>query len=131
VAVAEHGRSPLRPELARSLLVLGRIERRRRARGESRTALRRASELATQMGHRPLLAQIQHELPRVAAARAGTELTDAERRVADQIASGATNREAAAALFISVRTVETHVASIYRKLGVRRRSELRRALSGR
>ncbi len=131
VAVAEHGRSPLRPELARSLLVLGRIERRRRARRESRAALGQALELATQMGHRPLLAQIRHELPRVAAARAGTELTDAERRVADQIASGATNREAAAALFISVRTVETHVASIYRKLGVRRRSELRRALSGR
>lgn len=130
-AVAAHGRSALRPELARSLLVLGRVARRRRARRESRAALRRALELATQMGHRPLLAQITQELPRVAAARSGTELTDAERRVADQIASGATNREAAAALFISVRTVETHVASIYRKLGVRRRSELRRALAGR
>jgi DNA-binding CsgD family transcriptional regulator len=54
-----------------------------------------------------------------------------ERRVADQIATGATSREAAAALFVSVRTVETHVASIYRKLGVRTRSELRRVLSGR
>jgi DNA-binding CsgD family transcriptional regulator len=131
VAVAEHGRSPFRPEEARSLLALGRIERRRRARRESGAALRRALELATQMGHRPLLDQIGQELPRVAAARSGTELTDAERRVADQIAIGATNREAAAALFISVRTVETHVASIYRKLGVRRRSELRRVLSGR
>jgi hypothetical protein len=40
------------------------------------------------------------------------------------IAGGATNREAAAALFVSVRTVETHVASIYRKLGVRTRAEL-------
>jgi DNA-binding CsgD family transcriptional regulator len=131
VAVAEHGRSPFRPELARSLLALGRIERRRRARRESRAALQRALELATQMGHRPLLDQISRELPRLAAARSGTELTDAERRVADQIASGSTNREVAAALFISVRTVETHVASIYRKLGVRRRSDLRRALSGR
>ena len=131
VAVVDHGRSPLRPELARSLLVLGRIERRRRARRESRAALEQALELATHMGHQPLLAQIRQELPRVAAVRSGTALTDAERRVADQIAGGATNREAAAALFISVRTVETHVASIYRKLGVRRRSELRRALSGR
>jgi DNA-binding CsgD family transcriptional regulator len=130
-AVAAHELSPVRLELARSLLSLGRIERRRRARGDSRAALRRALELATEMGHRPLLAQISQELPRVAAARAGTELTDAERRVADQIASGATNREAAAALFISVRTVDTHVTSIYRKLGVRRRSELRRLLSNR
>jgi DNA-binding CsgD family transcriptional regulator len=129
-AVAAHERSPLRPEVARSLLVLGRIERRRRARGESRVALRRALDLAKKMEHRPLLAQIRQELPRLAAVRSGTELTDAERRVADQIASGATSREAAAALFVSVRTVETHVASIYRKLGVRRRSELRRALSG-
>jgi hypothetical protein len=42
------------------------------------------------------------------------------------IAAGATNRDAATALFVSVRTVETHVASIYRKLGVRTRSELAR-----
>jgi DNA-binding CsgD family transcriptional regulator len=130
-AVAEHGRSPLRPELARSLLVLGRIERRRRARGEARAALEQALELATRMAHRPLLAQIGQELPRVAAVRSRSDLTDAERRVADQIVAGATSREAAAALFISVRTVETHVASIYRKLSVRSRSELRRALSAR
>ncbi len=57
------------------------------------------------------------------------DLTAAEQRVADLIVSGATNRDAAAALFVSVRTVETHVASIYRKLGVRTRTELARALS--
>jgi DNA-binding CsgD family transcriptional regulator len=68
--------------------------------------------LATAMGHRPLLAQIERELPRVAAERSGSELTATERRVADMIAAGATNRDAAAALFVSVRTIETHVASI-------------------
>jgi DNA-binding CsgD family transcriptional regulator len=129
-AVAAHEQSPLRPELARSLLVLGRIERRRKARGASRATLRRARDLAAGMGHLSLLAQIDAELPRAAASRPGTELTAAERRVAEQIAGGATSREAAAELFISVRTVDTHVASIYRKLGVRSRSELRRALSG-
>ena len=80
------------------------------------------------MGHRPLLAEIERELPRVAAARSGTELTATEQRVADLIAAGATNRDAAAALFVSVRTIETHVASIYRKLGVRTRAELARRL---
>ena len=45
------------------------------------------------------------------------------------IAAGATNRDAAAALFVSVRTVETHVAAIYRKLGVRTRAELARRLA--
>ncbi len=44
------------------------------------------------------------------------------------IAAGATNRAAAAELFVSVRTVETHVAAIYRKLGVRTRAELARKL---
>jgi DNA-binding CsgD family transcriptional regulator len=61
---------------------------------------------------------------------AGTALTDAEQRVADRIAKGATSREAATELFISPRTVETHIASIYRKLGVQSRLELRRALTG-
>jgi len=128
-AVAEHEASPLRPELARSLLVLGRIERRRKVRRQSREALRRAHALATEMGHRPLLAEIEQELPRVAAERSGDELTATERRVAGLIAAGATNRDAAAALFVSVRTIETHVAAIYRKLGVRTRAELARRLT--
>ena len=127
-AVTAHGSSPLRLELARSLLVLGQIERRRKARGQSRDALRRAYELAADMGHRPLLAQIEQEMPRIAAERSGAELTATERRVAGLIADGATNRDAAAALFVSVRTIETHVASIYRKLGVRTRAELARRL---
>jgi DNA-binding CsgD family transcriptional regulator len=130
-AVAAHTASPLRPESARSLLILGRIERRRKARRQSRDALQRAHALATEMGHRPLLAEIERELPRVAAERSGTELTATERRVADLIAAGATNRDAAAALFVSARTIETHVASIYRKLGVRSRAELARRLTPR
>jgi DNA-binding CsgD family transcriptional regulator len=129
-AVTGHGASPLRVELARSLLVLGRIERRRKARKQSRGALNRARELAAEMGHRPLLAEIERELPRLAAVQSGAGLTATEQRVADLIASGATNRDAAAALFVSVRTIETHVASIYRKLGVRTRAELAHKLSG-
>jgi len=129
-AVAAHESSPLRLELARSLLVLGQVERRRKARRQSRAALRRAHELAAGMGHRPLLAQIERQVPRVAAPRSGTELTATERRVADLIAAGATNRDAAAALFVSVRTIETHVASIYRKLDVRTRAGLARRLAG-
>jgi DNA-binding CsgD family transcriptional regulator len=130
-AVEAHGRSPLRVELACSLLVLGRIQRRRKARREARAALLHARALAAEMGHRPLHDEIGRELPRIAPARSGDHLTSAEQRVADQIAAGATSQEAAAALFISVRTVDTHVASIYRKLGVRTRSELRRTLSAR
>jgi DNA-binding NarL/FixJ family response regulator len=80
------------------------------------------------MGHRPLLGEVLREMPRVAAERSGSELTATERRVAGLIAAGATNRDAAAELFVSVRTIETHVASIYRKLGVHTRAELARRL---
>jgi DNA-binding NarL/FixJ family response regulator len=130
VAVAAHETAPLRLELARSLLTLGQIERRRKARKQSRSALARARDLAAEIGHRPLQARIERELPRVAAARAGDELTVTEQRVAGLIAAGATNRDAAAALFVSVRTVETHVAAIYRKLGVHTRAELARRYAG-
>jgi ATP/maltotriose-dependent transcriptional regulator MalT len=123
-AVTAHEASPLRPELARSLLLLGQLERRRKARRQSRDALTRALELARAMGHRPLQALIEQELPRAAGARAGDGLTATERRVAELVAAGTSNRDAAATLFISVRTVETHVASVYRKLGVRNRAEL-------
>ena len=129
-AVAAHELSPLRPELARSLLALVQIERRRRARHQSRGALGRARDLAREMGHRPLLSAIEREMPRVAAARSGDQLTVTEQRVAQLIAAGATNREAATALFVSVRTIETHVAAVYRKLGVRTRAELANRMSG-
>jgi DNA-binding CsgD family transcriptional regulator len=128
-AVAIFESSTLRFDLARSLFALGQIERRRKARGHSRAALGRALDLANEIGHVPLRDQAERELARVAAARSAGELTATERRVADLIAAGATNREAAAELFVSVRTVETHVASVYRKLGVRTRAELARRLA--
>ena len=130
-AVVAYTASPLRLEYAASLFILSRIQRRRRARAEARATLDEAARLADAIGHRPLLTQIERELTsRPRTGRADAELTTTEQRVADLIASGATNRDAALSLFISVRTVETHVASIYRKLGVRNRTELARRLAG-
>jgi len=57
------------------------------------------------------------------------KLSAGEIRVAEVIIDGATNTEAVTALFISPRTVETHLRQIYRKLGVRSRSELTRLLA--
>lgn len=57
-------------------------------------------------------------------------LSKAERRVADAVAEGMTNREAAAALFLSVKTVDFHLQQIYRKLAVRSRTELAVRLAG-
>lgn len=55
-------------------------------------------------------------------------LTVVEERIAVLVGAGATNREVATALFISVRTVESHLGRIYRKLGLRSRTELSRHL---
>ena len=62
----------------------------------------------------------------VAPARLSGELTATEVRVADLVALGRRNREIAGELFMSVATVEAHLTRIYRKLGVRSRTELSR-----
>jgi DNA-binding CsgD family transcriptional regulator len=57
-------------------------------------------------------------------------LTPAELRVAQLAAGGRTNREVAQALFVSLRTVETHLTHVYQKLDLKSRTELARALRG-
>jgi DNA-binding NarL/FixJ family response regulator len=59
------------------------------------------------------------------------ELRDAERRVAEIVALGWSNKEIAAELFVSVKTVEFHLSAIYRKLGLSRRAELVRLIAQR
>jgi DNA-binding CsgD family transcriptional regulator len=54
----------------------------------------------------------------------GADLTAAERRVADLVATGLTNAQVAARLFMAPRTVEAHLTRIYRKLGVLTRTEM-------
>lgn len=71
------------------------------------------------------------ELARIGGrAPASGALTPVERRVVELVAAGSTNREVAAALFLSTRTVEGHLSRVYGKLGVRSRVELARKLAG-
>lgn len=97
----------------------------------ARKYLRRAVDLATRCGHRTLRSAATGLLT-AAGGRlhrpGGGSLTAAERRVAEQASAGATNREIAQELFISVRTVETHLSKVYRKLGVSSREEITGAL---
>ena len=121
--VHEDHHEPL--EHARTLLASGAIERRAKRKAEARDALERAEAIFEQLGARLWLDRVRLELERTGVRRTtGDELSSAERQVADLAARGATNKEIAAALFMSVKTVEAHLTRVYRKLDVRSRTEL-------
>jgi DNA-binding NarL/FixJ family response regulator len=124
-AVAEAGNVELRLEVARTLLVAGQIERRCRSKQAARQSLERALEIFEQAGARLWAEKTREELRRTGLrhARPG-HLTEAEWRVAELAASGLTNREVAAKLFISPKTVEANLARVYRKLDIHSRAEL-------
>jgi len=122
--------SPAQLELARSLAELGAALRRGNQRGEAREQLREAAELAQRCGAERLEERVHEELriagarPRRRALSGAASLTPGERRVAAAAAGGATNREIAQDLFVSLRTVEMHLTNAYRKLDISSRSEL-------
>ena len=124
-ALAEHNRLPMPFERARTQLVLGQLLRRQGA--EATTVLRDAlttfDELGTTLWADRARAELADAAPRVRTGPRNT-LTPAERRVAELVASGMTNRDVAAALFISAKTVEATLARVYRKLDIRSRAEL-------
>lgn len=119
-------------ERGRTLLALARVERRRRRRAPARAALQTATEVFTLAGARPWL-DITTEAP--PAPDTGllrpTTLTEAELRLAVLVGEGASNQEAAAKLFLSVKTVEARLTRIYQKLDVRSRAQLATALHAR
>jgi DNA-binding CsgD family transcriptional regulator len=136
-AVEVLGDSPAKLEHAKARLELGAALRRANRRAQAREQLRRAVELATICGAAPLVVRAESELlatgarPRRVALSGVESLTPSERRVAEMAAEGPTNREIAQALFVTQRTVEVHLTSIYRKLSISSRSQLAAALAGR
>lgn len=124
-AVRDHDRLPLPFELGRALLVKGAVERRAKRKREARETLTQALDTFQKLGA-PLWAEkARAELARIGGrAPAPLALTPTEGRVAELVAAGSTNREVADALFISVHTVEANLKRIYRKLGIRSRTEL-------
>jgi DNA-binding CsgD family transcriptional regulator len=124
-SLAEHERLPMPFERARTHLVLGQIQRRRRQRRAAAAALHEAVRAFDELGTPIWATRARRELDRVTAAPSRTAgLTPSERRVAELAAAGMTNREVAAALFISPKTVEANLARAYHKLGIRSRAEL-------
>lgn len=126
-ALVAHQQLPMPFEQARTQLVLGKLLRRQRQRESAAVAVRQSLEVFIRLGT-PLWAErAREELTRTEMGAAGAAaLTASEQRVAELAATGKTNRDVAAALFISPKTVEANLARVYRKLGIRSRAELGR-----
>jgi DNA-binding CsgD family transcriptional regulator len=116
-------------ELGRTLLAFGLWLHRSRRRLNARERLGAALEIFERLGARPWAELARAELRAAGATGresdpASDDLTSQEVRIAHAVASGATNKEVAAELFLSPKTIEFHLSSIYRKLGIRSRTEL-------
>jgi DNA-binding CsgD family transcriptional regulator len=110
---------------ARTQLLLGRTLRQARRRGEAREALVSARAAFAELGSPPWVERTDEELARLGGRTpSGAVLTPSERRVAELVAEGLSNKEVAARLVVTVRTVEAHLSKIYAKLGLRSRTEL-------
>jgi DNA-binding CsgD family transcriptional regulator len=133
VATLEH--SPARLELARALVDLGTSLRHDRQAVAAREPLRRGVEMARGFGAWAIERRGSEELAAAGARPRGdltadrAALTPSELRIASMAADGYGNREIAQALFLTVRTVETHLTHAYRKLEIASRAELPAALA--
>ncbi|BBC32809.1 hypothetical protein SGFS_041030 [Streptomyces graminofaciens] len=129
------GGAPVETELIPALIAQGRLLTAAGERARARDTLREAGERAERLGAVRLRAAADTALREGGARRTTTTLTGpaalthAERRIADLAAQSRTNTEIAELLHLARRTVETHLTSAYRKLGIRRRSELAGALT--
>jgi DNA-binding CsgD family transcriptional regulator len=136
-ALTEHDRWPMPFERARTLLCQGEVQRRARRGVDARASLREAVRIFEGLGARPWADRARAELAassgratRVPGGHLGgvEALTPQELQIARAVASGKSNGEAAAALFVSRKTVEAHLTQIYRKLGIGSRTELTRTM---
>jgi len=129
-ALAQHDRSTDPFHRGRTLLALGRTQRRAKRRAAARTTLERALAVFQRLGAPLWSEQARTELARIGGRSPSSgDRTEAESRIAALVAEGRTNREVAAALFLTEHSVETALTRVYRKLGVRSRAELTRLLA--
>lgn len=123
-ALSRHERLAMPFELGRTLLVKGMIERRGGDRPTAREAVGQALAIFEHLGAPLWAGKASRELSKIAARTSADGLTETERRVATLVTHGHTNREVAAAMFVTENTVQTHLRHIFQKLGVRSRTEL-------
>lgn len=130
-AIERLGRCRMATHLARAHLVYGEWLRRERRRNDARQHLRTAHQLLSDMGADAFAERAARELratgehPRERTAQPTDALTAHEMHIARLVATGATNREVGAQLFLSPRTIEAHLRNIFRKLDITSRRQLR------
>jgi DNA-binding CsgD family transcriptional regulator len=129
-AMIEHDRVALPFDRARTLLVLGRVQRRSGQRGRAAGTLGDALAVFERLGAPVWAARTHDEMARLGGrtAAAGT-LTPTENKVAELAASGLSNREIAERAFLTTKAVEANLTRVYSKLGIRSRGGLARALA--
>jgi DNA-binding CsgD family transcriptional regulator len=111
--------------LGRTLLATGSIQRRALHRRAARDSLAASLRMFEDLGAKLWAERAKAELARIGGRHAvGDELSPSERQVAALVAEGRTNREVAAALVVTERTIEGHLSTIYAKLQIRSRAEL-------
>lgn len=123
-AIELHDASGMPFERARTLLIQGELLRRERQQAAARTALQEAIDIFDKIGAHPWRLRAQAERAALEGRSGHHELTSQERRIAEAAAGGARNREIAAAMFVSEKTVERHLTAIYRLAGIRSRVAL-------
>ena len=130
-ALREHERSPVPFERARTLLAYGQVLRRPSRSGRPARRSRRRRRSSSELGAEPWALRAHEELRRTAARAAPTGLSETELKIARLAADGLTNQAIAAEVFVSRKTVEANLGRVYRKLGIRSRAQLARALEAR
>ena len=123
-AETHHERLDAPYELGRTLLARASVHRRRTEKRLAKEALERALALFETSGAEPWAERARSELSRIRFRTTPTGLTETEQQMAALAATGRTNREIAATMFVSPKTVEARLASVYGKLGIRSRAEL-------
>jgi DNA-binding CsgD family transcriptional regulator len=124
-ALEDHERVPMPFERGRTLLALGRTRRRAKLKRAAREALEESVTAFEAIGAHLWSRVARAELARVGGRRPSSgSLTPTERRIAELVADGHTDREVAAALFVTPKTVSTGLSRIYRKVGVHSRTSL-------
>ncbi len=130
-AITDHARSPAPFEFGRTLLVHGRTLRRLKQKRAARDALAQAAAIFTDLGAAPWAERAADELSRTAARAAPDRLSATEYSIARLAAAGLTNDAIAAEVMLSRKTVEANLSRAYRKLEIRSRVQLARALDAR